>query len=58
MVSCFLQKQCSKGKTMVDRYSKLELLGQGTYATVYKGKNRSSEEWVALKEIALDRYSL
>jgi len=38
----------------MDRYTKLEKLGEGTYATVYKGKARGSEKWVALKEISLD----
>ena len=38
----------------MDRYSKLEKLGEGTYATVYKGKAKNSEQWVALKEISLD----
>ncbi|OJZ80309.1 hypothetical protein ASPFODRAFT_53394 [Aspergillus luchuensis CBS 106.47] len=30
------------------------MLGQGTYATVYKGRNRATNELVALKEIHLD----
>lgn len=36
------------------RYARLEKLGEGTYATVYKGKSRLSGELVALKEIHLD----
>ncbi|KAI9096059.1 kinase-like domain-containing protein [Phlyctochytrium arcticum] len=37
-----------------DRYIRLEKLGEGTYATVYKGKNRNDGSIVALKEIHLD----
>ncbi|CAO3646479.1 serine/threonine-protein kinase pef1 [Cunninghamella echinulata] len=37
-----------------DRYQRLEKLGEGTYATVYKGKSRLGGEIVALKEIHLD----
>ncbi len=33
---------------------RLEKLGEGTYATVYKGKNRATGVYVALKEISLD----
>ncbi len=35
-------------------FQQLEKLGEGTYATVYKGKNRNTGELVALKEIHLD----
>ncbi|CAG8436297.1 3034_t:CDS:2 [Diversispora eburnea] len=35
-------------------YLRLEKLGEGTYATVYKGKEQRSGEIVALKEIHLD----
>ncbi|RKP09271.1 negative regulator of the PHO system [Thamnocephalis sphaerospora] len=38
----------------MERYLRLEKLGEGTYATVYKGKRISSGEIVALKEITLD----
>ncbi|KAI8613644.1 serine/threonine-protein kinase pef1 [Chytriomyces sp. MP71] len=37
-----------------ERYLRLEKLGEGTYATVYKGKNRLTNDIVALKEIHLD----
>lgn len=37
-----------------ETYIKLNKLGQGTYATVYKGKSRLTDNVVALKEIALE----
>ncbi|KAI8637103.1 serine/threonine-protein kinase pef1 [Parasitella parasitica] len=36
------------------RYARLEKLGEGTYATVFKGKHTQTGEIVALKEIYLD----
>ena len=36
------------------RFQQLEKLGEGTYATVYKGRNRTTGTVVALKEINLD----
>ncbi|KAI5304470.1 negative regulator of the PHO system, partial [Ascosphaera pollenicola] len=35
-------------------FQQLEKLGEGTYATVFKGRNRRTGEMVALKEIHLD----
>lgn len=35
-------------------YIQLEKLGEGTYATVFKGRSRTTNELVALKEIHLD----
>ncbi|MCJ1440542.1 MAG: negative regulator of the PHO system [Stictis urceolatum] len=35
-------------------FQQLEKLGEGTYATVFKGRNRNTGELVALKEIHLD----
>ncbi|OJJ77703.1 hypothetical protein ASPBRDRAFT_190986 [Aspergillus brasiliensis CBS 101740] len=35
-------------------FQQLEKLGEGTYATVFKGRNSQTGELVALKEIALD----
>lgn len=36
------------------QFQQLEKLGEGTYATVYKGRNRATGQYVALKEINLD----
>jgi non-specific serine/threonine protein kinase len=36
------------------RYEKQEKLGEGTYATVFKGKSRLTGDIVALKVINLD----
>jgi serine/threonine protein kinase len=38
----------------MERYTKHEKLGEGTYATVYKGKSTLNNTQVALKEIHLD----
>ncbi|XP_046841591.1 cyclin-dependent kinase 17-like [Xenia sp. Carnegie-2017] len=37
-----------------ETYTKLDKLGEGTYATVFKGKSRLSDVIVALKEIRLE----
>ncbi|CCJ29350.1 unnamed protein product [Pneumocystis jirovecii] len=39
---------------MASNYQQLEKLGEGTYATVHKGRNRTTGEIVALKEIFVD----
>uniref|UniRef100_A0A8D9DR15 cyclin-dependent kinase n=1 Tax=Cacopsylla melanoneura TaxID=428564 RepID=A0A8D9DR15_9HEMI len=38
----------------IESYFKLNKLGQGTYATVFKGKSRLTDNLVALKEIKLE----
>ncbi|KAJ3338881.1 negative regulator of the PHO system [Gonapodya sp. JEL0774] len=38
----------------VEKYAKQDKLGEGTYATVFRGKNRLTGDVVALKEIHLD----
>ena len=40
--------------TQLREYFRLEKLREGTYATVYKSKERRSGETVALEEIHLD----
>jgi len=41
-------------KRQPSSFQQLEKLGEGTYATVFKGRNRQTGELVALKEIHLD----
>ncbi|UYV70118.1 CDK18 [Cordylochernes scorpioides] len=38
----------------METYTRLHKLGEGTYATVYKGKSRLTDNLVALKEIRLE----
>ncbi|KAF7730238.1 cyclin-dependent serine/threonine protein kinase [Apophysomyces ossiformis] len=38
----------------MDKYQKIEKLGEGTYGIVYKAQNRETNEVVALKRIRLD----
>ncbi|XP_077159650.1 cyclin-dependent kinase 5 isoform X3 [Paroedura picta] len=39
---------------VMQKYEKLEKIGEGTYGTVFKAKNRESHEIVALKRVRLD----
>ncbi len=38
-------------KDIWEKYKKIEIIGAGTYADVYKAKNQSTNEYVAIKEI-------
>lgn len=38
----------------MERYQKLEKIGEGTYGVVYKAKDRNSEAIIALKRIRLE----
>ncbi|KAL5006787.1 hypothetical protein ScPMuIL_015593 [Solemya velum] len=47
---CFPEKL----ENIMQKYEKLEKIGEGTYGTVFKAKNRESHEIVALKRVRLD----
>ena len=51
---CRVMFQNEIGFSRVESYTKLDKLGEGTYATVFKGKSRLTEDLVALKEIRLE----
>ena len=38
----------------MQKYEKLEKIGEGTYGTVFKAKNRETGEIVALEQVRLD----
>lgn len=56
MILCFRLRNTSATSFSLEmnRYIRLDKLGEGTYATVFKGKNRLSGDIVALKSISLD----
>ena len=41
-------------KNNVERYQKIEKLGEGTYGVVYKAKDKVTNEIIALKKIRLE----
>jgi hypothetical protein len=41
-------------KSTMERYQKMEKIGEGTYGVVYKAKDRVSGEIIALKKIRLE----
>ena len=44
----------NKSRSMRDKYEKLEKIGEGTYGYVYKARDQSTSETVALKKIKLE----
>lgn len=45
----------TKGIGSLDKYQKLEKLGEGTYGIVYKAQNLETGEFVAIKKIRLEK---
>ena len=43
-----------KSRSMRDKYEKLEKIGEGTYGYVYKARDSTSSQIVALKKIKLE----
>ena len=43
-----------KNRNMRDKYEKLEKIGEGTYGYVYKARDTTNSEIVALKKIKLE----
>ena len=39
----------------MDKYEKVEKIGEGTYGVVYKGRNKESGQTIALKKITLEQ---
>ena len=44
----------AKQLTGMDRYTKIEKIGEGTYGVVYKAKDKVTNEIIALKKIRLE----
>ena len=41
---------------IIDNYILLELIGQGTFGEIHKGRNLINKETVAVKTIKLDKF--
>ena len=49
------QQPITKPVKGLDKYQKLEKLGEGTYGVVYKAQNLETKEFVAIKKIRLEK---
>lgn len=49
------QQPITKPVSGLDKYQKLEKLGEGTYGVVYKAQNLETKEFVAIKKIRLEK---
>ena len=49
------EKTLTKPMSNLDKYQRLEKLGEGTYGVVYKAKNLDTNEIVAIKKIRLEK---
>ena len=43
-----------KSKGDITKYTKVEVIGEGAFATVYKAKDKDNEQIYALKEIIME----
>jgi cyclin-dependent kinase 2 len=39
----------------LERYQRIEKIGEGTYGVVYKAKDRNTGDYIAMKKIRLER---
>lgn len=44
----------TKGKLRMEDFTKIEKIGEGTYGVVFKGRNKKTDEIVAMKKIRLE----
>ena len=55
MVSTGTENNLTKPIKGLDKYKKIEKLGEGTYGVVYKAQNLETGEMVAIKKIRLEK---
>lgn len=50
----FILEESTHHQLIMERYQKMEKIGEGTYGVVYKAKDRVTGEIIALKKIRLE----